>query len=86
MSAAVRFSLPCLSPGCFVNAKCGAGLLPFLLVRDNAHAQSCPDTTVIGVVGESWGLMVCLQPITSIWIDLLLPKLYVLSVSLSEHY
>lgn len=59
---------------------------PFLLVRDNAHAQSCPDTTVIGVVGESWGLMVCLQPITSIWIDLLLPKLCVLSVSLSEHY
>lgn len=40
----------------------------------------------IGVVGESWGLMVCLQPVTSIWIDLLLPKHCVLSGSLTERY
>lgn len=48
------FSLPCLSPaGCFINAKCGAGLLPSLWWP---HAQSYLDTTVIGVQGESWGL------------------------------
>lgn len=43
-----------MSPGCFVNAQHGAGLL-FLLVWENWHAQSCPDTTVYQGSGRVLG-------------------------------
>lgn len=45
-----------MSPGCFINAPCGAGLLPFLLWKTINMHKAALLPQYLGVVGESWAL------------------------------